>query len=71
MASVEQTFKTAEKALTDAKNALDNRVQSYTYKGKKYSLTQLNSELIPQLKTEFENAKRQINHKTRLCWSAV
>jgi HKD family nuclease len=70
MASVEQTFKTAEKALTDAKNALDNRVQSYTYKGKKYSLTQLNSELIPQLKTEFENAKRQISIQTSVKWIA-
>jgi hypothetical protein len=70
MASVEQTFKTAEKALTDAKNALDNRVQSYTYKGKKYSLTQLNSELIPQLKKEFEDAKRQTSIQTSVKWIA-
>ena len=70
MASVEQTFKTAEKALTDAKNALDNRVQSYTYKGKKYSLTQLNSELIPQLETEFENAQRQTSRQTSVKWIA-
>lgn len=70
MASVEQTFKTAEKALTDAKNALDNRVQSYTYKGKKYSLTQLNSELIPQLETEFEDAKRQTSIQTSVKWIA-
>lgn len=70
MASVEETLKTAEKSLTDAKNALDNRAQSYTYKGKKYSLTQLNSELIPQLETELDNAQRQAGRQTDVKWIA-
>ena len=42
--SLQDDLKKAEAALADSK------VKSYTYKGKKYSLTELRDELIPELK---------------------
>jgi hypothetical protein len=42
--SLQDDLKKAEAALADTK------VKSYTYKGKKYSLTELRDELIPELK---------------------
>jgi hypothetical protein len=42
--SLQDDLKKAEAALADTK------VKSYTYKGKKYSLTELRDKLIPELK---------------------
>ena len=54
--ALQDDLKKAEAALADTK------VKSYTYKGKKYSLTELRDELIPELK---ELVKAELAEESR------
>lgn len=53
-----------------AKSALDRGDSSYTYKGKKYTLTKLRDELVPQLKKAYDAAKKQGSMQATAEWVA-